>query len=68
MTAKHNHRAPLITAGIIFLLVAIGHLLRIIYHTQIMAGHLVIPMNISYVGLFLAFILSMWMFKASSKK
>jgi flagellar biosynthesis protein FliR len=58
----HHHRAPLVIAGLVFLLVAIGHLLRIIYQLDIIIAGQPISMMVSYVGLVVAALLSAWMF------
>jgi hypothetical protein len=59
---------PLVVAGIVFTLVAICHLLRIMYHWQAtIAGHN-IPMSVSLIGLIVTAILALWMFAAAAKK
>ncbi len=55
-------------AGIIFLAVAIIHLLRLILKLEvIIAGH-VIPMWFSIMWVIITLALSLWMFKISSAK
>lgn len=58
---------PLIVAGIIFSVVGVMHLLRLIYHWQIMIAGNVIPMSVSVAGLFVAIILALWMFIAAAR-
>ena len=41
----------LIVSGAIFLLVAVFHLLRLMYHWPIVVGTRAIPFSLSYVGL-----------------
>jgi hypothetical protein len=58
----HHNKAPLVVAGIVFALVAILHLLRIIYQVEIIAAGTPISMTVSYVGFVIAALLSLWMF------
>ncbi len=51
----------LLISGVIFGLVAVLHLLRLIYHTPIQAGTLgAVPMWVSWAGLVVAAILCVW--------
>jgi hypothetical protein len=58
---------PLIVAGIIFLLVAIGHLLRIVCNVVITVSAYTHPMWPSYVALIVTLLLAIWMFVASKR-
>lgn len=60
------NRCPLIFAGIIFSIVAIVHLLRIIYHWPVIIGTWTVPMSVSVAALIVAAILAIWMFSAAS--
>jgi hypothetical protein len=60
-----NRKTPLIIAGIIFTIVSVLHLLRIVYHIEVMFGGSILPMWISYIGFPITLLLAMWMFKAS---
>ena len=62
-----NKNLALFVSGIVFGLVAIGHLLRVIYQIQLVAAGHILPMNISYIGFVIALVLSIWMFVASKK-
>ena len=62
-----NKRLPLVIAGIVFTIVAIMHLLRMIYHWNIMIGGQIIPMSFSTGGLVVAAALAVWMFLAARK-
>jgi uncharacterized membrane protein len=62
-----NKIIPLRVAGFIFALVALGHLLRIIYEVKINVAEYVLPMSVSYIGFIVTLVLSIWMFLASSK-
>ncbi len=54
-------------AGIIFGIVALAHLLRVLFHFDIIISGYSIPMNLSIVALIVAFILCIWMLMASRK-
>lgn len=62
-----NKNIPLIVAGCIFGLVAIAHLLRVLFHLEIVVSGYSVPMNVSYIGLLITLVLSIWMFWASKK-
>lgn len=62
-----NKNIPLIVAGCIFGLVAITHLLRVLFHLEIVVSGYIVPMNVSYIGLLITLALSIWMFWASKK-
>jgi hypothetical protein len=59
---------PLVISGIIFGLVAIAHLLRLVYSWPLVIGGQVIPMSLSIWGLIIPAILALWMFIAASVK
>ncbi len=61
------HRLPLIVSGIIFLLFAIVHLLRLIEHWEVTVAGNVISMSVSTIGLVLGILLALWMFTAASR-
>ncbi|MBZ5671553.1 MAG: hypothetical protein LAO04_17730 [Acidobacteriia bacterium] len=50
----------LVISGAIFLLVAVFHLLRLIYHWPIVVGTRVIPHSLSYVGFPVSIGYSVW--------
>ena len=56
----------LIVAGIVFGIVALMHLLRLIYKSEVVIAGKIIPMWVSFVGFVIPLILSIWMFMASS--
>jgi hypothetical protein len=53
-------------ASVIFGIFAIGHLLRLINHAQVTVGTHTIPMGVSWIGLIIAAILCIWMWRLSS--
>ena len=56
----------LITAGVVFLLVAFAHLMRLILKPQIMVGNLVVPIWLSVFAFVAMLALAIWMFKSST--
>jgi hypothetical protein len=60
-----SKRLPLVIAGIIFAIVALVHLLRLIYHWNIMIGGQIIPMSVSTGALIVSIVLAVWMFLAA---
>jgi tetrahydromethanopterin S-methyltransferase subunit E len=55
-------------AGIIFGLVCLGHLWRLIRHTDVMIGSHLVPMWASVMGLIIAGVMSIWMWQLSSRR
>jgi hypothetical protein len=62
-----NKTTPLIVAGIIFSLVALLHLLRLIFQFEVTIAASAVPMWVSIVGLIVPTLLAIWMFMASKK-
>lgn len=60
-------KRPLIIAGIIFSIVALAHLLRVIYHLDIIIAGYTIPISVSIIAFFVAIILALWMFTSAAK-
>ena len=60
-------RLPLIVSGVVFSIVALMHLLRIIYHWQILIVEYTIPMSVSIIALIISTLLALWMFSAAKK-
>ncbi len=52
------------TAGAVFLLVSILHLVRFIFHVNVIVGNFTVPGWYSLVGAAVAFSLSLWIFKS----
>ncbi len=55
-------KIALLTAGIVFLAVAIMHLLRAISRVEVKIGNYILPIWLSILGFILPFLLSLWMF------
>ena len=51
-------------AGIVFLLVAVMHLLRFLFKVEAVIGGFTVPLWYSLIGSVIALLLSLWMFKA----
>ncbi|HTY44457.1 MAG TPA: hypothetical protein VMD52_00475 [Patescibacteria group bacterium] len=51
-------------AGVVFLLVAAAHLLRLVFKLEIIAGTFVVPMWLSSFGFIFALLLAVWVFKS----
>jgi hypothetical protein len=56
-------RTALLTAGIIFLIVSIMHLLRLLLKVEVKVKNCVLPMWLSVLGVVVPLFLSLWMFK-----
>jgi len=50
-------------SALIFALVALGHLLRIVNQWTVQIGPLEVPMSVSWIGLVITALLSIWGFK-----
>jgi hypothetical protein len=55
-------------ASVIFGIFFLGHLLRLVNHASVMIGSHSIPMWVSLVGLIIAGLLSIWMWRLSNLK
>ncbi|OGT36466.1 MAG: hypothetical protein A3F11_11805 [Gammaproteobacteria bacterium RIFCSPHIGHO2_12_FULL_37_14] len=60
-----DKNVALITAGLVFSIVAIIHILRLYYKFSITIAGKDIPMQASTIGLIISFALALWMFIAS---
>ena len=49
-------------SALIFALVALGHLLRIVKQWTVQIGPLAVPMSVSWIGLLITALLSIWGF------
>lgn len=63
-----NRKLPLVVAGIIFSLIALVHLIRLIYEWEITIGGAIVPMTVSCAGLAVSALLAIWMFVAARGK
>lgn len=55
-------------SAVVFLLVAIMHLIRLVFKIPVMFGSVLFPQWVSIIGFILTFSLSMWMFSLLKKK
>jgi hypothetical protein len=60
-----SQKTGLRVASIVFALFALGHVLRLINHSQVTLGTHTIPMGVSWVALIVAALLSIWMWRLS---
>lgn len=63
-----KRRLPLLVAGVIFFIVALAHLLRLLYRWELIIDGYVITMTVSVIAFIVATLLSLWMFSAFFKK
>ena len=59
-----SKRAALNVAGVVFLLVAILHLVRVIFQWEVVIANFTVPLWFSVLGFIVPFLLSLWMFKS----
>ena len=59
-----SKKAALNVSGVIFLLVAILHLVRFIFHLRVFIGNFEVSSSYSLILSVAAFLLSLWMFKS----
>ena len=60
-----TQKTALNVAGIIFLVIAVMHLLRTIFKWQALINGHAVPVSASLVAFALFFLLSLWMFKSN---
>jgi len=65
--ARMSSQTGLRVASFIFALFALGHVLRLIKHAQVMVGTYHVPMWVSGVALIIAAGLSIWMWRLSTR-
>lgn len=58
-----NHSQYCVVSGLLFSLVALAHLLRVIYGVQIKVDDVMVPMAVSWVGFILPVALAFWAFR-----
>ena len=59
--------SALVVGGIIFSLVALLHLIRLIYQWKIIIAGYVVPISFSVIGFVITIILALWMFASTMK-
>jgi Flp pilus assembly protein TadB len=62
----NSPRTGLRVASVIFGIFAVGHLVRLINHAQVMVGTYTIPMGVSWIALIVAVILCIWFWRLSN--
>ena len=54
-------------ASVVFGIFAIGHIVRLLKHAQVTIGSIDVPMGLSWVALIVAAVLSIWLWRLSSR-
>lgn len=54
-------------AGVVFLAVAVMHLVRLIFKVKVTVGNFVVPLWYSAVGFAVTLLLALWMLKSAKK-
>jgi hypothetical protein len=67
MAGMNSPRTGLRVASIVFGIFAIAHIVRLFNHARAMLGTHEIPMTVSWVALIVAAILSIWLWRLSSR-
>lgn len=62
-----GHRQYCVVSGVFFSLVALAHLLRIVYGMSIQVNEFAVPMFVSWVGFVVPAILSYWALRISRR-
>jgi uncharacterized membrane protein len=60
-------RTGLRIAAVIFAIFALGHLLRLVTHMQVLLGNHEVSMGVSVIALIIASGLSVWMWRLSAR-
>ena len=60
-----EHKRYCVISGVLFSLVALAHLLRIVFDMPVQVDDLVVPMLVSWVGLIVPAALAYWAFRIS---
>jgi hypothetical protein len=67
MPGMTSQQTGLRVASVLFGIFAIGHIVRLLKHAQVTAGSIEIPMGVSWVALIVAALLSIWLWRLSSR-
>ena len=60
-----RHKKYCVVSGVLFTLVALAHLLRIVYGVSIQVDEVMVPMLFSWIGLAVPAALAVWAFRIS---
>jgi len=66
MWGMNSQRTGLRVAALIFAIFTIGHAVRLFKHAKVMVATYQIPLEVSWVALIIAAVLSIWMWRLSS--
>ena len=62
-----SQQTGLRVASIVFGIFAVGHIVRLLKHAQVTVGSMQIPMGVSWLALIIAAVLSIWLWRLSSR-
>lgn len=60
-----GHKGYCVVSGLIFSLVALAHLLRIVYGLPVQVDVVAVPMLVSWIGLIVTAALAVWAFRVA---
>ena len=60
-----GHKEYCVVSGALFALVALAHLLRIVYGMSVQVDDFAVPMLVSWIGLIVPGVLAVWAFRIS---
>ena len=60
-----GHKEYCFVSGVLFSLVALAHLLRIVYSMSIVVESVAVPMLVSWIGMTVTAVLASWAFRLS---
>ncbi len=60
-----SHKEYCVISGVLFSLVAMAHLLRVLYGLSIQIGDVAVPMLVSWIGFAVPAVLAVWAFRIS---
>ncbi|MDH3546990.1 MAG: hypothetical protein OEN22_07805 [Gammaproteobacteria bacterium] len=60
-----GHKAYCIVSGLFFALVALAHLLRIVYGMSVQVDEYMVPMSASWIAMIVPGALALWAFRTS---
>ncbi len=63
----NSQRSGLRVASIVFAILALGHVVRLFKHAKVLVATHQIPMEVSWAALIIAGVLSIWLWRLSSR-
>jgi len=62
-----SQQTGLRVASVVFGIFAVAHIVRLLKHAQVTVGSMQIPMGVSWLALIIAAVLSIWLWRLSSR-